>query len=312
MTRHSPPRVPSSDSAATRSVVARQARIRGAASWSTDYDCETTLACVEARLASASRWPIWRRAALAAVVAAGCGDGGGTGPAANRGGRSWSAQSRTRRSIPARRRRSMSRCISRIPTGTRSATARRRRTPRWPPPALPEAGGRGSLTGTDGAGTELFSLSFAMSEFHRHRRTSVPGSRSPCRSRGRRSWPRSCCRVRVARSASTTTTDRPMTILRDPATGPDPWHPRWHVASGTYPSPQEKASTTMFRSTKRLPETLALVVTCAIAACESPGRAGELRGAPIRLDRPGPHGRENVLLQRREHGTMSCAIPLMS
>ncbi len=33
---------------------------------------------------AASASPIWRRAALAAVVAAGCGDGGGTGPAANR------------------------------------------------------------------------------------------------------------------------------------------------------------------------------------------------------------------------------------
>ena len=86
------------------------------------------------------------------------------------------------------------------------------------PPTLPEAGGPYSLTGRDLAGTELFSLSFAMAEF-----TDAEGDRGgfsfalPVR------WAGELARITLQGPGGSARldgdTNDPLTILRDPATG---------------------------------------------------------------------------------------------
>lgn len=86
------------------------------------------------------------------------------------------------------------------------------------PPALPEADGPWSLTGTDGAGTVLFSLSFAMSEF-----TDTDDGRAGFSFAVPVTWTEELAEIALQGPEGSATLDRdtdlPMTVLRDPATG---------------------------------------------------------------------------------------------
>ncbi len=86
------------------------------------------------------------------------------------------------------------------------------------PPTLPETGGPWSLTATDGAGTVLFSLSFAMSEF-----TDTDDQRAGFSFAVPVAWTQEVERITLDGPGGSTSldrdTDQPMTILRDPATG---------------------------------------------------------------------------------------------
>ncbi len=86
------------------------------------------------------------------------------------------------------------------------------------PPALPEVGGPWSFTGTDGAGTVLFSLSFAMAEF-----TDTEDQRAGFSFAVPVTWTEDLAAITLQGPGGSIgldrDTDRPMTILRDPATG---------------------------------------------------------------------------------------------
>ena len=86
------------------------------------------------------------------------------------------------------------------------------------PPALPEAEGPWSLTGTDGAGTVLFSLSFAMSEF-----TDTDDQRAGFAFAVPVTWTEELAAITLQGPGGSIRldrdTDRAMTILRDAATG---------------------------------------------------------------------------------------------
>ena len=86
------------------------------------------------------------------------------------------------------------------------------------PPALPEADGPWSLTGRDDAGTELFSLAFAMSEF-----TDTEDQRAGFSFAVPVTWTQELVAITLQGPGGSIgfdrDTDLPMTILRDPATG---------------------------------------------------------------------------------------------
>jgi len=86
------------------------------------------------------------------------------------------------------------------------------------PPALPEADGPWSLTGTDVAGTVLFSLSFAMSEF-----TDTDDRRAGFSFAVPVTWTEELADITLqgpdGSIALDRDTDLPKTVLRDPATG---------------------------------------------------------------------------------------------
>ena len=86
------------------------------------------------------------------------------------------------------------------------------------PPALPETDGPWSLTGTDGTGTVLFSLSFAMSEF-----TDTDDGRAGFSFAVPVTWTEELAEIALQGPEGSIDIDRdtdlPMTILRDPATG---------------------------------------------------------------------------------------------
>ena len=85
------------------------------------------------------------------------------------------------------------------------------------PPALPEADGPWSLTGADDAGRELFSLAFAMSEY-----TDTEDQRAGFSFAVPVTWTEELAAITVQGPGGSVIldgdTDRPMTILRDPAT----------------------------------------------------------------------------------------------
>ena len=86
------------------------------------------------------------------------------------------------------------------------------------PPALPEADGPWSLTGTNGAGTVLFSLSFAMSEF-----TDTDDRRAGFTFAVPVTWTEELAAIALQGPGGSALldggTDLPTTILRDPTTG---------------------------------------------------------------------------------------------